>query len=27
VKVTADKATNALIIVASSNDYETLVGS
>ena len=26
VKVTADKATNALIIVASSNDYETLVG-
>jgi len=26
VKVTADKATNALIIVASSNDYETLLG-
>ncbi|MBP2690135.1 MAG: ral secretion pathway protein, partial [Deltaproteobacteria bacterium] len=26
VKVTADKATNALIIVASANDYETLVG-
>jgi general secretion pathway protein D len=26
VKVTADKATNALIIVASTNDYETLVG-
>jgi general secretion pathway protein D len=26
VKVTADKATNALVIVASSNDYETLVG-
>jgi general secretion pathway protein D len=26
VKVTADKATNALIIVASVNDYETLVG-
>jgi len=25
VKVTADKATNALIIVASANDYETLV--
>jgi general secretion pathway protein D len=25
VKVTADKATNSLIIVASSNDYETLV--
>jgi len=26
VKVTPDKATNSLIIVASSNDYETLVG-
>jgi general secretion pathway protein D len=26
VKVTADKATNALIIVASANDYETLLG-
>ena len=26
IKVTADKATNALIIVASANDYETLVG-
>ena len=26
VKVTADKATNSLIIVASANDYETLVG-
>jgi len=26
VKVTADKATNALVIVASANDYETLVG-
>ncbi|MBW6503377.1 type II secretion system secretin GspD [bacterium] len=26
VKVTPDKATNALIIVASANDYETLVG-
>ncbi|MGZ8474352.1 MAG: type II secretion system secretin GspD, partial [Candidatus Deferrimicrobiaceae bacterium] len=26
VKITADKATNSLIIVASSNDYETLVG-
>jgi general secretion pathway protein D len=26
VKVTADKATNSLIIVASPNDYETLVG-
>jgi general secretion pathway protein D len=26
VKVTADKATNALIIVASANDYETLMG-
>ena len=26
MKVTADKATNALIIVASANDYETLVG-
>ena len=26
VKVTADKATNSLIIVASSNDYETLLG-
>ncbi len=26
VKVTADKATNALVIVASPNDYETLVG-
>jgi len=25
VKVTADKATNALVIVASANDYETLV--
>jgi general secretion pathway protein D len=26
VKVTPDKATNSLIIVASANDYETLVG-
>lgn len=26
VKVTADKATNSLVIVASPNDYETLVG-
>ncbi|HEX7519585.1 MAG TPA: type II secretion system secretin GspD [Candidatus Deferrimicrobium sp.] len=26
VKVTPDKATNSLIIVASSNDYETLLG-
>ena len=26
VKVTPDKATNSLIVVASSNDYETLVG-
>jgi general secretion pathway protein D len=26
VKVTPDKATNSLIIVASSNDYDTLVG-
>jgi general secretion pathway protein D len=26
VKVTSDKATNSLIIVASANDYETLVG-
>jgi len=26
VKVTPDKATNSLIIVASSNDYETLMG-
>ena len=26
VKVTPDKATNALIIVASANDYETLLG-
>ena len=26
MKVTADKATNSLIIVASANDYETLVG-
>ena len=26
VKVTADKATNALVIVASANDYETLMG-
>jgi len=26
VKVTADKATNALVIVASANDYETLLG-
>ena len=26
VKVTADKATNALVIIASANDYETLVG-
>ena len=26
VKITADKATNSLIIVASPNDYETLVG-
>jgi len=26
VKVTADKATNSLVIVASANDYETLAG-
>ena len=26
MKVTADKATNSLVIVASPNDYETLVG-
>jgi general secretion pathway protein D len=26
VKVTADKATNSLVVVASPNDYETLVG-